>query len=254
MKNVFYINTEDELKEYAEKSGNNIDYLLEHANRGKEYYSQFKEIEGCDVLYSVEGASWDDVYMCIRWKGVCMRIEHYWADEAKTHAFNLCEKMDWQGISGSDRISKGNEPQKIGKPTVKKLDDWRTYLLDYRRREIEMREFRFAAMVAKMEEVKKYFPEAKSVKWNHGYWSFEKVSNGLEYLVQINDNGNIYEKLNFTSYQQRYNMGETEKAAKMMQNGLNEVKPISEDCLDPYSVVSNTCTAYIKQFIGGRPF
>lgn len=256
MKKIVYINTENELKEYAENNGQKrIDDMIEFANQGKEYYSQFKDIEGCEVLYAVEGVNWDEVYMCIRWKGVCMRANNrHWYFEEKTHSFRLCGETDWQGINGYGYISKGETPQKIGKPTAKKLDNWRTYLLDYRRREEECRDYLFAAMVAKIEEVKKNFPEAQSVKWEKGYWTFEKVNNGLEYTVQINTNGHIFEKLEFATYQQKYNIGEAEKAARMMSNGLNEIKPIDNDRENSYELIHDTNRKYVSQFIGGRPF
>ena len=254
MKTYKFFNSENEFRKSAELKG--IAYIndrIERANEGQEYYKPFAEIEGCELAYVMEDCN---LYMCIKWKGVMMRADIRYHFDDKTYALRLCNETDWQGINESKNgVSRSDMPQKVGKPTVKKLDQWREYLLDLRRREEESRDHAFARMVAKMEEVKKNFPEAKAVKWSEkGYWCFEKVSNGLKYTVNILQDGDIYENLDFTSYQQRYAIGTAEKAARMMLNALAEVKPISMDCKNPYQLEEDTYEAYIRKFMGGRPF
>ena len=253
MKTYQYFNNESEVRAYAEKNGiENINDRIESANDGLEYYKPFGEIEGCELAYVMEDG---DLYMCFRWRGIAMRADIYYCFDDKTYALRLCEETDWQGISGfRNSVSKGDVPQKVGKPTAKKLDAWRAYLLDLRRREEEQRDRVFACMVAKIVEVKKSFPEAKSVKWQNGYWNFEKVSNGLKYTVNISQYGEIYENLDFTSHQQHYNIGTAEKAARMMHNGMESVKPIDKNCCNPFQVQIDTYEAYVSNFMGGRPF
>ena len=192
---------------------------------------------------------------CITWKGVRMTNLYDNTGGDKTHELRLCEETDWQDINEyENQVSDGNKPQKIGKPTAKKLDEWRAYLLDLRRREEEQRDKVYARMVAKIADVCKQFPEAKDVKWdNRGYWNFETVKNGLKYVVNIQKSGKIYEKLDFVTYKSHYNLSTAEKAARMMQNGLQGVKTISDN-YDAWKIQAQTENEYIKQFMGGRPF
>ncbi len=251
---VVYFNSENDFREYAKKEG--MEYVndeLDFANEGQDYYAPFREIDGCEVLY-VLGS--DGLRMCVRWKGVAMRADiryrHY---DEKTYAFRLCDETDWQGISKyQNSVSTGDVPNQIGKPTAKKLDAWREYLMDLRRREEESRDLAFARMTAKIAEVKKNFPEAKAVKWDErGYWNFEVRKNGLEYIVNIQKSGKIYEKVDFVTYKAHYNMSTAEKVARMMQNGLQGVKTIS-DRYDAWKIQEQTENEYIKQFMGGHPF
>lgn len=255
MKTLVFFNSENDFREYAEKEG--MEYVndeLDFANEGQDYYAPFREIEGCEVLY-VLGS--EGLRMCVRWKGVAMRADiryrHY---DEKTYAFRLCDETDWQGISEyQNSVSTGDVPNQIGKPTAKKLDAWREYLMDLRRREEESRDLAFARMTAKIAEVKKNFPEAKAVKWKNGYWTFEKIQNGLVLTVQVESNGKIYEKLDFASgYQQDYDLTATERAAYMMQNGLEGVKPLTGNYSERYAQMSKTQESYVSQFMGGRPF
>ncbi len=254
MKNVVYFNNENEFRKYAEE--NKISYvenMIKNANDYQDYYVPFKDIPGCELayVYYVEDV---ELYICIKWKGVPMRADFGWYNE-KTFEFSLCEGTDWQGISpGQWPYKTGEKPQKIGKPTVKKLDNWRTYLLNVRKAQENARDLTFASMVAKIEEVKKNFPEANSVEWKSGYWAFEKICNGLVYTVNIEKSGKIWEKLSLAdNYQQSYNMSETEKAAVMMKNGLSEKKPLSKGDRF-FELMEATYKEYVKQFIGGRPF
>ena len=255
MKTLVFFNSENDFREYAKKEG--MEYAneeLDFANEGQDYYAPFREIEGCEVLY-VLGS--EGLRMCIRWKGVTMRADiryrHY---DEKTYAFRLCDETDWQGISEyQNSVSTGDVPNQIGKPTAKKLDAWREYLMDLRRREEESRDRAFARMTAKIAEVKKNFPEAKAVTWKNGYWTFEKIQNGLVLTVQVESNGKIYEKLDFASgYQQDYDLTATERAAYMMQNGLEGVKPLTGNYSERYAQMSKTQESYVSQFMGGRPF
>lgn len=109
-------------------------------------------------------------------------------------------------------------------------------------------------MVGKIADVCKQFPEAKAVKWDDkGYWNFEVRKNGLEYIVNIQKSGKIYEKLDFVTYKAHYNLSTAEKAARMMQNGLQGVKTISDN-YGAWKIQEQTESEYIKQFMGGRPF
>ena len=253
---VLYFNSESEVKEYAEKNGYKYidNYLTNRREEWGEYFKPFAEVDGCEVLYMMAD-SWSSLRLCIRWKGVTMTTFNDYNRGDKTQALVLAEPMDWQDINEYENsVSEGNKPQKIGKPTAKKLDDWRAYLLDLRRREEEQRDKVYARMVAKIADVCKQFPEAKAVKWdNRGYWNFEVSRNGLEYVVNIQKNGKIYEKLDFVTYKAHYNLSTAEKAARMMQNGLQGVKTISDN-YDAWKIQAQTENEYIKQFMGGRPF
>ena len=253
---VLYFNSESEVREYAEKNGcKYIDnYLEDRREEWAEYYKPFAEIDGCEVGYMMNGGA-SSLRYCITWKGVKMTNRNDYTQGDKTQELRLCEKTDWQDINEyENRVSEGNKPQKVGKPTAKKLDDWRAYLLDLRRREEEQRDKVYARMVGKIADVCKQFPEAKAVKWDdRGYWNFEVRKNGLEYVVNIQKNGKIYEKLDFVTYKAHYNLSTAEKAARMMQNGLQGVKTISDN-YDAWKIQEQTENEYIKQFMGGRPF
>jgi hypothetical protein len=255
MDGLVYFKTEGQVRSYAEKHGYNrgeIDYKIERANEGVEYYKQFSAIDGCEVAYVMDGG---DIYMCFKWRGVFMRANVCYFFDEGTYELRLCEDMDWQGINGySNSVSLGNVPQRVGKPTATKLDKWLEYLLDLRSRELENRERAFARMVEKIADVKKNFPEAKSVEWKNGYWCFEKVSNGLEYSVTIYSNGDIYENLELTTYQQDYLIGKAEKAKLMMNNGLKKVEPIDNGCKNSYQLKHQEYEEKLSKFIGKRPF
>lgn len=256
MATIKYFSNENEALEYGRK--NNIEYIQNYVEDAREewgeYFKPFADVDGCEVLYMMED-SCRSLRLCIRWKGVTMTTRSDYNRGDKTQELRLCEKTDWQDINEyENRVSEGNKPQKIGKPTAKKLDEWREYLLDLRRREEEQRDKVYARMVGKIADVCKQFPEAKAVKWDEqGYWNFEVSRNGLEYVVNIQKSGKIYEKLDFVTYKEHYNMSTAEKAARMMQNGLQGVKTIS-DCYDAWKIQEQTENEYIKQFMGGRPF
>jgi len=254
---VLFFNSEAEVLEYGKK--NNIEYIENGVENAKEewqeYYKPFAELDGCEVGFMMEPGRWSSVRYCITWRGVKMTNRNDYTRGDKTQELRLCDKTDWQDINKyENRVSEGNKPQKIGKPTAKKLDEWRAYLLDLRRREEEKRDMVYARMVGKIADVCKQFPEAKAVKWDdRGYWCFEVRKNGLEYVVNIEKSGKIYEKLDFIGYRGHYNMSTAEKAARMMQNGLQDVKPI-EDYDKAFDIQNKTEREYIKQFMGGRPF
>lgn len=251
---IKYFSNENEALEYGRK--NNIEYMENGVKNAREdwgeYFKPFAEVDGCEVLYMM-GDSWSSIRLCIRWKGVTMTTFDDWNRGDKTQALRLAEPMDWQGLD-MRRSDDGQQPQKIGKPTAKKLDLWRNWLLSMRKDEEQRRDREFAAMLAKIDDVCRQFPEAKAVKWDErGLWTFEKELNGLSYICQIQSSGHIYEKCELGYIADRYVMSTAERAARMMQNGMEGVKP----CKDRYEAWQRQEKMYDVQaarFMGGRPF
>lgn len=244
-----YFRTEEEVRNFYEK--NNIPYCndaIRNANEEKDYFAPFAEIEGCEVLYCTDAESWHNLKICINWKGTAMRVNQNF--DEKTKMFVLCEDMDWMGIK---KIYHKYEdcPNKIGKPTASKLDQWRDYLLKQRKEDEDYRERRFACILATIEDVCKAFPEAKEVKWEKGYWTFEKDSNGLEYIIQISTDGSIFEKLDKSYTLQDYICTTAEKAARLMDNGMKWVE--MKDCNEASEANSAAREEKINRFIGHRP-
>jgi len=252
---VLYFNNESEVKAYAEKNGcKYIDNYLEYRREEwADYYKPFAEIEGCEVGYMMDaGAS--SLRYCITWRGVKMTHYNDYTRGDKTQALKLAEPLDKQGLSMSESSSQSNCPlQKIGKPTAKKLDEWKNWLLAMREHDEKERDRIFAQILAKIDECCEFFPEAKAVKWENGYWTFEKKANGITYVLQINSNGNIFEKTELSYELADYAQSPSEKAARMMQNGLAQTKKC-KDFRESGEVRAQAFGDRIRKFMGGRPF
>lgn len=251
---IKYFSNESEALEYGRK--NNIEYMqngVENAcEEWGEYFKPFTEVDGCEVLYMMKD-SWSSLRLCIRWKGVTMKTFNDYTRGEKTQALMLADPMDWQGLD-MERSDDGQQPQKIGKPTAKKLDEWRNWLLSMRKDEEQRRDREFAAMLAKIDDVCRQFPEAKAVKWDkNGWWTFEKELNGLLYICQIQSNGHIYEKCELGYIADRYVMSTAEQAARMMQNGMEGVKPC-KDSWEAWQQKNKVIDVQVARFMGGRPF
>ena len=246
---TYYFKTEEEVRDFYEK--NDIPYCNEairNANDEKDYFAPFAEIEGCEVLYCTDAEIWHKLKICINWKGTAMRVNQNFYEQNKM--FVLCEEMDWQGIEKTYH-QYNDAPNKIGKPTAKKLDQWRDYLLKQRKEDEDYRERKFACILATIEEVCQAFPEAKEVKWENGYWTFEKDCNGIDYLVQIGTDGRIFEKMDKSYSLQDYVCTTAEKAARMMDNGMKWVG--IKDTNEASEARTATWEEKISQFIGCRP-
>ena len=254
MANVVYFNTANEVLEYGKF--NNIQYISDGVNNArngwKEYFEPFKDIEGCEVLYYMGNPKdWSSVGICIRWRGVTMTHRNHFSSSDKTQALRLVEPLDTQGLQLSDSGYNSGHPQKIGKPTAKKLDEWKNWLVSMRKHDEGLREKKFAEMTAKIAECCELFPEAKEVKWDRGYWSFNKVHNGIEYTLQINTGGEIYERLKLASM--KYPKDTTEMAAALMQNALEGVK-LCKDYHEAGQLQAKAWGERVERFKGGRPF
>ncbi len=255
MKTIKYFNSEAEVLEYGAKNG--IEYIKNGVENAKEewqeYYKPFAELDGCEVGFMMAD-SWSSVRYCITWRGVKMTNYFDYTRGDKTQALMLADPFDRQGLSMSESSWSSNCPlQKIGKPTAKKLDEWKNWLLAMREHDEKRRDDIFAKMLAKIDECCEYFPEAKAVKWENGYWTFEKDANGIVYVLQINSNGNIYEDTRMSYELIDYAQSPSEKAARLMQNGLAQVKK----CKDNYIAHKIWAKAWgdrIRKFMGGRPF
>jgi hypothetical protein len=251
---IKYFSNENEALEYGRK--NNIEYMENRVENARkewdEYFKPFAEVDGCDVLFMLSG-SWSSVRLCIRWKGVTMTTRNDYNGGDKTQALVLAEPMDWKGLD-MNRSDDGQQPQKIGKPTAKKLDEWRNWLLIMRKDEEQRRDRRFAEMLAKIDDVCRQFPEAQAVKWDErGQWTFEKEQNGLLYVCQIQRNGYIYEKCELGFIADKYVMSTAERAARMMQNGMEGVKPC-KTCGEAWQQKEKMIDEQVARFMGGRPF
>ena len=255
MKTIKYFNSEAEVLEYGAKNG--IEYIKNGVENAKEewqeYYKPFAELDGCEVGFMMAD-SWSSVRYCITWRGVKMTNYSDYTRGDKTQALMLADPFDKQGLSMFESSWSSNCPlQKIGKPTAKKLDVWKNWLLAMREHDEKRRDDIFAKMLAKIDECCEYFPEAKAVKWEKGYWTFEKDANGIKYVLQINSNGDIYEDTRISNELSIYAQSPSENAARLMQNGLAQVKK----CKDHYNAGEIRAKAFrerIRKFMGGRPF
>ena len=255
MNTIKYFNSEAEVLEYGKKNG--IEYIkdgVENAkNEWQEYYKPFAELDGCEVGFMMAD-SWHSVRYCITWRGDKMTNYSDYTKGDKTQALKLADPFDNQGLSMFESSWSSNCPlQKIGKPTAKKLDEWKNWLLAMRERDEKRRDNIFAKMLAKIDECCEYFPEAKAVKWEHGYWTFEKDANGIVYVLQINSNGNIYEDTRISNELSTYAQSPSEKAARLMQNGLAQVKK-SKGHYNAGEIRAKAFGDRIRKFMGGRPF
>lgn len=246
---TYYFRTEEEVRDFYEK--NKIPYCddaIRNANDEKDYFAQFAEIEGCEVLYCTGAEVWHKLTLCIIWKGTAMRVNPNFYEKNKM--FLLCEEMDWMGIKRT--YHEYNDcPDKTGKPTATKLDQWRDYLLKQRKEDEDYRERQFACILATIEKVCQAFPEAKEVKWKNGYWTFEKDCNGIVYNVQICKDGNIFEKMDKSYSLQDYVCTTAEKAARMMDNGLKWVE--MKETHEAREANSAAWEEKVNRFIGHRP-
>ena len=245
-----YFRTEEEIRDFYEK--NDIPYCnnaIRNANDEKDYFAQFEEIEGCEVLYCTDARMWNNLKLCIKWEGTAMRVRQD-LYELKNKRFELCEEMDWQGIQKIYH-DYNDAPNKIGKPTEKKLDQWRDYLLKQRKEDEDYVTRQFACILATIDNVCIAFPEAKEVKWENGYWTFEKDCNGIDYLVQIGTDGRIFEKMDKSYSLQDYVCTTAEKAARMMDNGLKWVEAKEQkEAIEAREIAWND---KVRQFMGHRP-
>lgn len=255
MKTIKYFNSEADVLEYGAKNG--IEYIKNGVENAKEewqeYYKPFAELDGCEVGFMMAD-SWSSVRYCITWRGVKMTNYSDYTRGDKTQALKLADPFDKQGLSMFESSWSRDCPlQKIGKPTAKKLDEWKNWLLAMRERDEKRRNDIFAKMLAKIDECCEYFPEAKAVKWEKGYWTFEKDANGIVYVLQINSSGNIYEDTRISNELSTYAQSPSEKAARLMQNGLAQVKK-SKDHYNAGVIRKKAFGDRIRKFMGGRPF
>lgn len=255
--NTIYFNKEQQVREYYEQNG--IPYVDDAINNAKkedilEYYEQFKAIDGCSVAYCLEGTHWSDLYMCILWRGTAMRVcDKY---DEKTYDFQLCDTMDWQGLYSyncyySTKAS-FDKPKKIGKPTASKLDQWRDYLLNDRKEDLRLRDYTFAYMLAKIEEVCTSFPEARNIEWENGCWEFEKETNGIRYVICIENSGKIYENYQLSYDLMDYPISPAEKAVMLMANALQGVKKCANHN-ESTDIINMKTKEKVQKFMGGRP-
>lgn len=256
MKTV-YFKTEQQIREYYRASG--LPYVDNAISNAKKedliaYYDQFKEIDGCSIAFCLEEFIWHELYMCIIWKGTAMRVPDYY-DEG-THELVLCDSIDWQGLnkfkcnySIRETLEK---PRKIGKPTASKLDQWREYLLNDRNEELKRRDYTFAYMLAKIDEVCAAFPEARNVEWKNGVWEFKKESNGIEYVVNIYSDGNIYEDYKLSYELADYPISPAEKAMRLMANAMQYARRCANS-REASAVRDEDKQKRVEKFMGGRP-
>lgn len=247
---VIFFKNEAEVMEYGKKNDiKGLDYQMNNLKEEwGEYFKPFAELSGCELGFMIDG--WKDMRYCITWRGVKMTHQNNYAMDNKTQAFMLAEPLDKEGINMREGC--WNYPlHKIGKPTARKLDEWKNWLLATRERDERERDETFAQMLAKIDECCEYFPEAKSVKWKDGYWTFEKCANGIEYVLQISTDGKIHERTDI--WMGDYYQGPSEKAARLMQNGMAQVKPC-KDNHEAYERRSKAFSDRQEKFMGGRPY
>ncbi len=237
-----YFNTVEEWKKYAQSKGMSEEETNSRIKDLEEdwgkYISQFKAIEGCIVGIMTINRIRDEYYhpkYYVEDNGGKMTPTGYSSD--KVHGFQLCEDIDDKGLSSqyyseqlrTDDIwfrTTANEnnygqPNNIGKPTANKIQDWIDYLNTGRKKGESQIESHLKYMNDKIAECVKTFPEAKEVEWKNGYWSFSKECNGIEYILEVNSVGGIFEKIDFNNLY-KYNLTPCEKAVRLMNNGLSE--------------------------------
>ncbi len=237
-----YFNTVEDWKNYAKSKGmdeEEVNCRIETLEEDwGEYISQFKDIEGCTVGIMTENRIRDRYYLpkyYVEYNGCKITPTGYYSD--KVHGFQLCEEIDNKGLSSdfyceqlrTDGIwfrttAKENnygQPNNIGKPTANKIQDWIDYLNTGRKQAESQIDSRLKYMNDKIAECIKTFPEAKEVEWKNGYWGFTKECNGIEYILEVNSIGEIFEKFDcYNTY--KYNLTKCETAVRLMNNGLSE--------------------------------
>ena len=205
---TMYFFTTQEAKDFINKTGDS-----ENSNETPvteeetSYYTPFRDIKGCEVLEIVIVTFHNDIWhrLCLRWKGQLMLadVKCIWDwNEYQTFDFKLLDEMDWKGLNkqyANVDTKDLAKPNRIGKPTAKKLDQWLEYLQAVRQAETAARDRRIAYMIAKIEHVKELFPEARDIRWEKtscsSLWSFCLIKGGLEYHLDIGRDGNVYENL-----------------------------------------------------------
>lgn len=217
------------------------------------YYEPFKNVKGCKVMNFVSIDSKAIYHLCIQWKGVLMMASvNYMRDwiEYNTFDLKLFYEMDWKDIQKA-RVEKENiqKPNKIGKPTPKKLDQWLEYLQALRQEEIKARDRRIAYMIGKIEQVKTLFPEARNVEWSKGdrwdsYWHFELEKGGLKYTITIRRTGEIQETMNIVYS----SINTAERMAKMSNNDYTPI--VFEHIADEMEYVEKQNEILIQQHLG----
>ena len=220
--------TEQEVREYAEKNGiGGIAGMLRNANEGDWFFNQFRSIEGCEVGYMFIPRVRRELNICIRWKDTTMFVNAYAGFPDRTYALQLTERMDWRGVTA--RVLEADRPAKIGTPTPRKLDQWRDFLLEYRRMEIQERDRTLARIRAKVEEVRKAFPaETEDIAWQTdrvtggSRWTCEVKRGGLHYFCTVESTGSINERIEIDSDINLLQATTCDIMAKMCRNGLED--------------------------------
>ena len=231
-KNVYYSSEQGVKAEAARCGYKNIDNRLNDINQEwGEYLKPFEEIEGCTLGWFAPIDDISSVRRCIIWHGVTMTTYMYNFRNERTQALELTENIDWMGASYQEQAIKRiypipNEPQKIGKPTAKKLDEWANYLTRKRDAEEKRRDAQRNYLAARYDEICRLFPEAKDTPYTLGEsWYFTTRANGLSYSIRIENGGSIIERIELNTYYFEGLTSDAERAARMMKNELAEIKP-----------------------------
>ena len=167
-----------------------------------------------------------ELNICIRWKGLAMFVNAYTGFPDKTYGLQMAERMDWMGVTA--RVLALDRPAKIGMPTAKKLDQWRDYLLEYRRLEEQERDRALARIQAKVDEVRKTFTEARNIAWQtdrvtgKSRWACEVKRGGLHYFCTVESSGSINERIEIDSDINLLQMTTCGIMARMCRNGLED--------------------------------
>ena len=225
MKTVNYFNNIEEANAYIDANKIDKNHVDDrNIERYTEYFNQFQKVDGCRVLIAgIKNYHWYELHFCIEWEGVhMMLLISYSEDDNAPHRFQLVEDFDNKGFDVREMYD-NMAPNKIGVPTAKKLTDWTEWLTKQRQRAEAERDSMAARIPEHINECCRIFPEAANVEWKEGYWLFEKQMNGIKYTLEINSNGRIYEKTELDS--SYFDMSATERAARLMQNGLQFITP-----------------------------
>lgn len=251
--------TEQEVREFAEKNGiGGIGGMLRKANEGDWFFDQFRGIEGCEVGYMFIPRVRRELNICIRWKGTVMFVNAYAGFPDKTYALQLAERMDWQGVTA--RVMELDRPAKIGIPTARKLDQWRDYLQEYRRLEQRERDRTLARILAKVDEVKNTFTEARDIAWQTGRvtggsrWTCEVKRGGLHYFCTVESTGSINERIEIDSDINLLQATTCDIMARMCRNGLEDgTVRRYKDYNEKWEQEAEVETERITPFMGKRP-
>ena len=231
-KNVYYSSEQGVRSEAARSGYKYIDARLNDINQEwGEYLKPFEEIDGCTLGCFAPIDDISRLRRCIIWHGVMMTTYLHHFRKERTQALELAEEIDWMGTSYQEPAIKRKypihpEPQKIGRPTAKKLDEWAKYLTSKREAEEKRRDAQRAYLAARYEEICRLFPEAKNTPFNVGEsWYFTTRANGVCYSIRIENSGSILERIELNTYYYEGLTSDAERAARMMKNELAEIKP-----------------------------